>query len=133
MKFMFWKGSISVKTLYAKIHLFIKGGWFSRRFYMKWSLMDVSPLSGDCRKSALKLLMDFVSWKHGSLHYTIPHHNTLSWSFSQHLNITLFINIEPKYLNCLRFPIKIYCFGFIRSLLNQNDKHHCRKYNCRPT
>lgn len=34
-------------------------------------------LSGDYRRSALKLLMDFVSWKHSSLHYLTIIYNTV--------------------------------------------------------
>lgn len=68
-------------------------------------------LSEDYRKSALKLLMDFVSWKHSSLHYLTIIYNTVQDIILKLLSYVewnaILQYIKLRLLNCFRFPLWI--------------------------
>lgn len=72
-------------------------------------------LSGDYRKSALKLLMDFVSLKLSSLHYlTIIYINVqgIILKLLPYVEWNAFLQyIELRLLNCFRFPLWISFFA----------------------
>lgn len=71
-------------------------------------------LSGDYRKSALKLLMDFVSWKHSSLHYLTIIYNIVREIILKLLPYiewnTILQYIKLRLLNCFRFPLSGFSF-----------------------